>query len=329
MSLLFHALRRCLSVLPTFLLLAPAHAVSVAPQAASLEFIQNKGQWDGRVRYEAALPAGRLFVLPNALTYTFVDPAALGHHHGGTAVAPAAGARATAASIRAHAYTVHFEKASARATLTASTPTAGERNYFVGNDERRWASHVGAFRQLRYGSLWPGIDLTLYENAGQHLEYDVLLAPRANPARVALRYDGASSLRLDAAGNLVVTTTVGTTTELAPQAFQTTAGGQRQPVPCRYVLTGNTVTFALGNYDKTRALTIDPTVQFSTLTGSVADNWGFTATYDDAGNMYSGGIAMAIGYPATQGAFQTFFSGMTDIALIKYNTATTGPAARV
>ena len=322
----FHVLRRCLLALPTFVLLAPAHAVSVAPQAASLEFIQNKGQWDGRVRYEAALPAGRLFVLPNALTYAFVDPAAVGHHHGDAAKAPVDG---TSASIAAHAYTVHFEKANTRVTLTASTPTAGERNYFIGSNERRWASHVGAFRQLRYNSLWPGIDLTLYENAGQHLEYDVLLAPRADPGRVALRYDGASSLTLDAAGRLVVKTTVGTTTELAPQAFQLDASGQHQPVACRYVLTGTTVTFALGAYDRTRALTIDPTVQFSTLTGSVADNWGFTATYDNAGNMYSGGIAMAIGYPATTGAFQTFFGGLTDIALIKYNTSVNGPAARV
>ena len=329
----FRAAGRCfLALLPLSILLLAlggrAGAASV-PYAPSLEFIQNKGQWDSRVRYEAALPAGRLFVQADALTYAFFDAAILSHHHGGTAVAgPAPGGPA---GLAAHAYTVHFEQANPHARLTAETPTAGERNYFVGRDASRWASHVGAFRRLRYAGLWPGIDLTLYENAGQHLEYDVLLAPRANPARVALRYDGAAGLALDAAGNLVITTTVGTTTELAPRAWQTDAAGQRQAVACRYVLAGHTLTFALGAYDRARALTIDPTVQFSTLTGSTADNWGFTATYDNAGNMYSGGIVFDTGgsFPATTGAYRTSFASVVDMALIKYNTATTGPAARV
>ncbi|WP_082116145.1 DUF7948 domain-containing protein [Hymenobacter terrenus] len=332
MAQLFRAIcRPVLALLPllSLSLAPPAHAAPERPDTPSLEFIQNKGQWEGRVRYEAALPAGRLFVQPDALTYTFLDPAILSHHHAGAATKTAP--TGTPADIAAHAYTVHFEKASPRVRLTAETPTTGEYNYFVGSDARRWASHVGAFRRLRYEELWPGIGLTLYENAQQHLEYDVLLAPRANPARVALRYDGATSLTLDVAGNLVVKTSVGTTTELAPKAWQTDAAGQRQPVACRYVLTGSTLTFSLGSYDRSRALTIDPTVQFSTLTGSTADNWGFTATYDNAGNMYSGGIVFDTGgsFPATTGAYRTSFSSVVDMALIKYNTSVSGPAARV
>ena len=304
-----------------------AQAASPAPERASLEFISNQGQWDEHVRYAAALPSGRLFVQPTGLTYAFYDPAFLDRHHAGSGTpAPPA---PTNGAIAAHAYSVFFEKASPRARLAATDATPGERNYFVGSDARRWASHVRAYRQLRYTDLWPGIDLTLYENQTQRLEYDVLLAPRANPARVALRYDGASALALDAAGNLVIKTTVSTTTELAPQAWQFDASGQRRAVECRYVLAGHTVRFALGKYDASRALTIDPTVQFSTLTGSTADNWGFTATYDNAGNMYSGGVAFDIGYPTTVGALQTSFAGLADMALIKYNTSASGPAARV
>ena len=326
MMLPFRCAARAGSLVLGLLLPLAARATSPGPAAGSLEFIRNQGQWAEPVRYAAALPGGRLFVQATGLTYAFYDPAFLGqHHHSGTG-APAAPAGGT---IAAHAYSVFFEKASPRARLTATEATPGERNYFVGSDARRWASHVRAYRQLRYSDLWPGIDLTLYENQTQRLEYDVLLAPRANPARVALRYDGASALRLDAAGNLVISTSVRTTTELAPQAWQFDAAGQRQAVACRYVLAGRTVRFALGKYDHGRALTIDPTVQFSTLTGSQADNWGFTATYDNAGNMYSGGVAFDIGYPATVGAFQTSFAGLADMALIKYNTSVSGPAARM
>ena len=328
MNQLFRA--SCFGLFAGLPLLAPASPVNPTP---SLEFIQNKGQWDSRVRYEAALPAGRLFMRPDALTYAFLDPVALDHHREPPAGAPGAQARASHLSgdIAAHAYSVHFEQASGHVRLTAETPTAGERNYFTGSDARRWASHVGGFRRLKYEELWPGINLTFYENATRRLEYDVLLAPGANPARVALRYDGASSLTLDAAGNLIIKTSVETTTELAPQAFQTSASGERQPVACRYVLRGNVLTFALGPYDHNRLLTIDPVVQFSTLTGSTADNWGFTATYDQAGNLYSGGIVFDMGgsYPATNGAYSTGFSSVEDMALIKYDTHASGAAARV
>ena len=325
MTLPFRIAVRAWSLALGLILPLATRAASPAPEAASLEFIRNQGQWDEAVRYAAALPGGRLFVQPTGLTYAFYDPAFLEQHH-----RPGPGATAPAnAAIAAHAYSVTFERASPRARLVATDATPGERNYFVGPDERRWASHVPAFRQLRYTDLWPGIDLALYENQTQRLEYDVLLAPRANAARVALRYDGATALALDAAGNLVIKTTVGTTTELAPQAWQFDAAGQRRAVACRYVLAGRTVRFALGKYDASRALTIDPTVQFSTLTGSTADNWGFTATYDNAGNMYSGGIAFGIGFPTTVGAFQTSFRALADMALIKYNTSTSGPAARL
>ncbi|WP_204376025.1 hypothetical protein, partial [Hymenobacter coccineus] len=58
----------------------PAVAPRSAPNPAGLEFIENKGQWDARARYAAALPGGRLFLENAALTYLFVDPAALRRH---------------------------------------------------------------------------------------------------------------------------------------------------------------------------------------------------------------------------------------------------------
>ncbi len=309
----------------------PALAPRAVPGPATLEFVENKGQWDARARYAAALPGGRLFLENAALTYLFVDPAVLRRHGAAPAGGrPAARPAAGRDQLAAHAYTVHFEGASRRARPVADGPTGAVRNYFHGADPRRWARQVGGFRRVRYAGLWPGIDATVYENAGQHLEYDFALAPGADAGRVALRYEGPQALALDAAtGDLTVATAVGRVTEQAPQAWQTDARGQRRPVACRYALAGDVVRFVLGPYDHQRALTIDPTVIFSSFTGSLADNWGFTATYDRAGNLYSGGIAFGPGYPVTRGAFQTTFSGTCDVAVIKYNTQATGPAARV
>ncbi|GAB3830811.1 DUF7948 domain-containing protein [Hymenobacter jeollabukensis] len=294
------------------------------PPARSLEFIENKGQWDTRARYAAPLPAGRLFVEATGLTYSFVDPQQLAaHHHHGKE-----GAAATD-KMHGHAYSMRFVGARSGATLQPTVPTGEVRNYLLGNDAKRWAQGVGGYRELRYQGLWNGIDAHLYENRQGQLEYDFELAARADAGRIRLRYDGADRLQLRPDGVLEIGTSVGTVTELAPQAWQLDANGRQQPVSCRYVLQGREVRFELGRYDHTRPLTIDPTVVFSSFTGSTSDNWGFTATYDQQGNMYSGGIAFAAGYPTSPGAFDTSFGGVIDMAIIKYNSAATGSASRL
>src|SRR5690606_19755905 len=90
-----------------------------------------------------------------------------------------------------------------------------------------------------------------------------------------------------------------------------------------YLLEGDVVTFKLGKYDKTKELIIDPVLIFATYSGTTADNFGFTATYDSKGNLYAGGnvtLPYAIlpngRYPATPGAFQVNFAG---------NNTTSGP----
>ena len=302
---------------------APPHD---GPASHSLEFIENKGQWDVHARFAAALPGGRLFAEADGLTFSLLaggGPAQLDHGSKRPAPTPAADSL-----LRGHAFTLHFEGA-APATITTESPTAEHRNYFLGNDAKHWASDVRSFRALHYAGLWPGVSARVYESADQHLEYDFELAPGAKPAAIGLRHDGADGLALDATGNLLVKTSVGTVTERAPQAWQTDASGRRRPVACRYVLDGQVARFALGPYDAKRPLTIDPVVVFATYTGSTADNWGFTATYDAQGNLYSGGIVFSVGYPATTGAFQTRFAGLIDIGIIKYNTSANGPSARV
>ncbi|WP_426058185.1 gliding motility-associated C-terminal domain-containing protein [Hymenobacter sp. B1770] len=295
------------------------------PANHTLEFIENKGQWPAPVRYVAPLPGGRLFAEVDGLTFALLaDGGPTQHQHD----AKASGGAPASQMVAGHALTLHFEGAQA-AVITAETPTSEHRNYFLGADARHWASDVRSFRELRYAGLWPGVSARVYESTDQHLEYDFELAAGANPAAIALRHKGAEGLALDKAGNLLVRTSVGTITERAPQAWQTDAAGRRQPVACRYVLNGQLVRFALGKYDPRRPLTIDPVVVFSTYSGSTANNWGFTATYDAQGNLYSGGIAFEPGYPTSPGAFQTTFAGLIDIAIIKYNPNVSGPAARV
>jgi hypothetical protein len=295
------------------------HQANVAP-APTLEFIENKGQWAAPARYAAAIPGGRLFAEADGLRFALFDKIDLPGHHQAQP--------ASEAAMRGHALELHFEGA-APAHITAEEPTTERRNYFLGADASHWARGVHSYRQLRYAGLWPGVEARLYENGQQRLEYDFVVSAGANAGAIGLRHPGADAVRLAADGRLQVQTSVGVLEELAPQAWQLDAQGQRQPVACRYALANGIVRFVLGRYDHSLPLTIDPVVVFATYTGSAANNWGFTATYDAQGSLYSGGIAFSPGYPVTLGAFQTAFSNQVDIALIKYNVTANGPAARV
>ena len=86
--------------------------------------------------------------------------------------------------------------------------------------------------------------------------------------------------------------------------------GERKEVTSRYKVKGKVLTYDFPDgYNTSLPLIIDPTVVFASFTGSAADNFGFTATYDAAGNFYAGGLVAAAGFPVSTGAFQLTFGG--------------------
>ncbi len=102
--------------------------------------------------------------------------------------------------------------------------------------------------------------------------------------------------------------------------------GKERGVPCRFEVRGDTVSFAFPEgYDEDHPLVIDPDVVFASYSGSSADNWGNTATYDNAGNFYGGSTVFGAGFPSTSGAFQEDFAGGAaigspcDISLKKFS----------
>ena len=126
--------------------------------------------------------------------------------------------------------------------------------------------------------------------------------------------------------NLIIKTSVNTVTELAPFAYQI-INDSLYPVECKFKLKNNILSFNFPNsYDKSKVLIIDPTLIFSTYSGSTADNFGYTATYDNLGFLYSGSTVFGVGYPTTLGAYQINYannSGGTDIGITKYDTTGT------
>ncbi len=160
--------------------------------------------------------------------------------------------------------------------------------------------------------------MQVYSESGQ-LKYDFIVHPGGDPSKIQLQYAGAQSVTLKK-GNIHIQTSVGEIVELMPFAYQH-IDNQRKKVNVQYQLNGTTLSFRVsGRYDSKYPLVIDPVVVFATLSGSRADNWGFTATYDDGGNFYGGGIVHRAGYPTSVGAFDNSFNdGRFDIGITKFN----------
>lgn len=196
-------------------------------------------------------------------------------------------------------------------------PLPHYENHFIGNDPSKWGTGARVFRHTMLQGVYPGIDLRV--GGDGNLKYDWMVGAGADPGLIALRFEGQDELRI-VDGRLRITTTAGDVIEEAPVAWQE-IDGKRMPVACRYVLDGSMLRYQLPNgHDPGHPLVIDPVVVFSTYSGSTSDNWGFTATYDDNGNLYAGGIALGAGYPVTPGAIQgTFQGGTHDISLSKFS----------
>jgi len=280
----------------------------------TLEFVRNDGQWEAPVLYSARLQGGALFAESNGLTVALVSPEQLrqfmDNKYSGKPQRP----------LDAAAYKMVFNDCLASSQIVPAEPYSHYHNYFLTKHPSSWHSHVPVFHTLRYERLYSGIDLLVSQN-NFSLKYEFQVEPYSDPDQISITYDGVNSLKLSE-GHLLVQTAVSRVMELPPVAYQFTGNGDTVFVSCRYVVDRNTLSFKLGDYDKSKTLIIDPIVVFSSYSGSTADNWGYTATYDSDGNLYGGGICFGVDYPTTTGAYQVDFAGgRTDISISKFNAA--------
>ncbi|HMH34418.1 MAG TPA: hypothetical protein VK543_15380, partial [Puia sp.] len=303
---------------------------------SNLEFIENKGQWDKRVSFKVDLNNGTFFLQQQGFTVLLHQPddmqrvldLAHGHVTGKASGKEAAGALSAKNNskdlsvspfnqvIHSHAYGVNFVNANEQAEIVPDKPLPSYNNYFIGNDPGKWAVNCKIYQGVTYKNIYPHIDVRYYTDAGA-LKYNLIVHPGANPDQIAMKYSGASKLSIK--GNQLIThTTVGDVKELRPLSYQL-KGSSRSEVDCKFIITKDSVVkFRISNYTPGETLVIDPTLVFSTFTGSKADNWGYTATYDAGGNFYSGSIVLDYSnqpglpngpFPVSTGAFQTRYQG--------------------
>jgi gliding motility-associated-like protein len=302
------------------------------------KFSENKGQFPESVHFKCKLNYGALFLESDRIVYNFADPSQYQHshaHHGESDVEDSHHEinhkHELPTQLDFHAYELEFVAASPDVKIAGKSPAKDYENYFIGSDPKTWASRVTRYEKVYYENVFSGIDMCFYDQKGG-LKYDIILHPGSNPDHVLFRYNGLDDIKIRG-GNLILKTSISTTKEMKPVAYQMIEGDSI-PVDCQFVLEDNLVSFLLPNsYHKDFPLIIDPSLVFSTYTGSTGDNWGFTATWDFQDNVYSGGIVFDVGYPVSIGAYQTnmaggaspipgnpsYYGNGCDVGIIKYN----------
>jgi gliding motility-associated-like protein len=310
---------------------------------AQLQFVQNKGQWDKHIQYKSDMPDGAFFIEKNGYTVLMNNDSDLAkieeHMHGdnldSSSIIDVKGitARASLSSppiqsaaliLHSHAYKVNFVGASDNAVFVSEKPLSTYNNYFIGNDSSKWQSSCGIYQSITCINIYPNIDLHYYTNAGK-LKYDFIVHPGGRIEDIKIKYEGADKLEIKDK-ELVIGTSVGNSKELSPYSYQLQTDG-RHALGCKYVLKNNIVTFKIDDHDPGATVVIDPSLVFSTFTGSVSDNWGYTATPGPDGSFFAGGIVFGNNYPVSPGAFQTTFNGGSfedpngpyDIAIFKFS----------
>ena len=295
----------------------------VLPDAnPGIRFTENLGQWDSRILAKASLDGGVMFVESNCLTFNFYDKNKYRILH----AVPLSKKPNLDFKISSHAYKVHFQDCEENPVLSKEKMAEYYENYFIGSDKSKWKSNVRNYNKLWLRSLYKGVDYEMTVSGGG-VKYNFHVAAGANTDKIKMVYEGVDKLSLRN-GALVINLEINDVVEEKPYAYQMIDGILTE-VKCKYRLDNKTVSFEFPDgYREDLDLVIDPILVFSAQAGSTADNFGMTATFDNAGNLYSGGTVFNIGYPFVLGITNSFNGpqqyGNTDLYITKYNSVGNG-----
>ena len=216
-----------------------------------------------------------------------------------------------------------FANASTGAALEPLDPQKSVTHYYIGSDPAKWRIGVKNYAKVRAAGVYPGIDVVYYGDH-RHLEFDFDVAPKADPAAIALSFSGMDKLSKDSAGDLVAEVN-GRAVRLAkPFAYQRVAGANK-PVAVEYELaSGGSVHLRLGQYDASSELIIDPVVSYAIYLGGNDADEANGVVVDSNGSAYVTGETASNNFPNTPNPSNLQYKTTYDAYIVKYSPDGTG-----
>ena len=311
-------------------------------QGRPLFFTENKGQWDERVLFKADGAGGLtwfierdgftvLFSVPDTTAGPIPDPRSIG--------LPDEMRRFDTVDRypnKAHALKFKFQNVIPRATsnflpeqttsATASSIESTERllwnnNYFLGNDESKWAPDCGNYQRVVLKDVWESVDVH-WRGVGKAVEFDFVVTPGADASQIRVECLGLTGDLEETAdgGELLLPTSLGVLRQALPEAYQVELDGTLSTVSAEFsIREGNAFGVALPEgHDSTKPLVVDPLV-YSTYLGGSGDDVAYAISHDDAGGVIVAGSTRNNDFPLTEGAFDTNYGGNQDAFIARLN----------
>lgn len=256
--------------------------------ALPLAFEPNQGQSDSRVRFLSRRPGYSLFLTAQGAVVSL---------HGAS-----------------RPLQLTWQGANRRSEATGMEALPGKRNYLKGNNPVRWRRDIPTYGKVRYRDLYPGIDLVYYGRQ-RRLEYDLVVAPGADPSRIRLRLRGMDAMRLDNDGAVRLRIAGRSFSLSKPVIYQETAGGKKTVDGGYVLLADRQVGLKLAAYDRTRSLIIDPELTYSTYLGGGGADMGRGVAVDNVGNFYMVGQTASADFPLAKK-----ITADTDVFVAKFDS---------
>ncbi|HXY49579.1 MAG TPA: SBBP repeat-containing protein [Terriglobales bacterium] len=266
-------------------------------------FEPNRGQSDSRVKFLARGSGYGLFLMANEAVLLFQQ-------------SKPKSSREVEVSGSVVRMKLSQSKAGVRVEGVDLLP--GRSNYLIGNDPAKWHRGIPQYAKVRYREVYPGIDLIYYGKQGE-LEYDFRVQPGADPRQVRLSFEGAQGLEFNPQGDLLIRTRQGAMRLEAPQVYQT-VDDRRKNVSGRFrILASDTVGFAIGPYDRSRSLIIDPVLSYSIYVGGSRTESFPTVAVDTAFNFYVTGATTSADFPVSSSPLQGTLKGAQNVFVVKFS----------
>lgn len=169
----------------------------------SLSFEANQGQTDQSVNFLARGAGYTLFLTPTETVFVLArktDAQVTSQALPGQDTTPAPNATPSAPPAVLHMKIVGVN---AGAEVAGVDKLPGIVNYLIGNEPQKWHANIPTFSRVQYRDVYPGVDLVYYGNQRQ-LEYDFVVAPGRDANAIALEFQGADKITVDADGGLLL-----------------------------------------------------------------------------------------------------------------------------